>query len=323
MLLNSLSKIFSAITVMMGSSQSLTIDEDFILIGDYDAVSLYNSTESFNFTYSASDLNVYQLSTTNNSITVLPDTKLPGVPSIWQLINNSTSIMIIDNKPYIYNFQNSSLVQLKNWNNIKGDIKSFYYDEDLKSFYFGGSISFNDTHGIVQYDYQEEQLLSLPFGGFNENSTINSIVQLEGSSDLILAGSFNSIGYVELLNITLNETETNTTSYRNQTGVIDISQSIPILSQDVSASVGENAQDIICPVTGNNGWLLSNGELGTWSASLQTKVRPSKIRLYNSNSENTSVNTFRIITYPANGIMNMTYIDPYDLQEKHCDAFCP
>jgi hypothetical protein len=305
------------------------LNESFILLGNFNAISLYDSSSnllnlSSSSSSSSSSLNnLYELSTLNNSINLLENLNLSSQPTLWHPLNNDDSVILVENEPFILNLKDFSLSKLQNWNNVDGKIESLYFDNDNNIIYFGGSLSFNKTYGAIQYDYIEEQLLSLPFGGFEQNSTINSILKYNDSNSIIFGGSFNSIGYPELLNITYNETIFNYTLIKNTTGIIDISQKIPIKSDQVSATAGDNYKNIICPTNDQNGWKLPNNQIGSWSASIGRDVVPSKIRLYNSMSNTNGVKSFRVITYPANGIMNMTYIDPNDLQIKFCDAYCP
>ena len=299
------------------------IDESILLLGNFDAISLFNEN-TYNLSSPPNDLNLYQLSSTNDSIQLLPTLNITNPPSIWHPLNDSNSLMIIDNKPYILSLTTSTVTELSNWNDINGEIESIYYDKLSDIIYFGGSLSFNNTYGIVQYDYSQNKIFSLPFGGFEENSIINTIFKYDQSDSIIFGGMFDNIGYSNLLNITYNETITNNTFYRNTSSLIDLSQKILISSSQVSATDGENYQNIICPQDDlSNAWILPNNEIGSWSAVLNDEINPSKIRLYNADSNNDGVKSFRVITYPANGIMNMSYIDPSDLSIKYCDAFCP
>lgn len=305
--------------------EDVKINEEILFLGNFDAVSLYDSTDKYNLSTinQNNSLSVYELSDSNGTVSVLHGEDLPGIPTLWQSIDDTSSIMVIDGQPHIYNLENSSLLQLKGWDDVDGDVKAVYYDYDEQIIYFGGSLSFNNTYGALQYDYESEQLLSLPFGGFDKNSTVNSIISYDHTDSIIFGGKFSSIGFSDLLNVTHNVTEHNYTIIRNSSGIIDISQKIPIRAQDVSATAGENYNGIICPSMGGNGWQLPDYQTGSWSAVLQSQISPSKIRLYNSNSDTNGVKTFRVVTYPANGIMNMTYVDPTDLKVKYCDAFCP
>lgn len=312
----------SILAVSTVTANQLNINENFLLLGDFNAISLYNNTDTFNTSTTNSIGNVYELSKNSDSIKQLSAHSIPGVPSIWHPINETSSLMIVDNKPYIYN-KDSTINELSNWNNINGEIHTVYFDSHESILYFGGSLTYNETHGAVQYDYLSEQLLSLPFGGFDEKSLVNTIIKEDKTENILFGGSFDNIGYTHLLNITVNETITNTTTVRNDSSIIDISQKVPILASDVTATGGVNPQNIICPTNEQNGWKLGNGELGSWSATLQNTIYPSKVRLYNSQSSSNGVKTFRVISYPAGSIMSLSYIDPTDLTLKFCDAFCP
>lgn len=311
---------FSAAAVGGTTNLKNLVDESILMLGDFDAISFYNTNDSYAFN---GDTNIYELSSTNNSVQYLSTLNISSYPSIWQPVDNNTSIMVIDDKPYIYSLPESSLQELKNWDNVDGTIGSILYDASDKIFYFGGSLSYNNSYGAIQYDYSSEKLSSLPFGGFNENSIVNTIIKYADSDSIVFGGMFDDIGYPELLNITYNVTTTNHTSFRNSSNLIDISQKIPILASQVSASNGDNFENIICPQDDSNGWTLPPDQVGSWSATLQNEVTPSKIRLYNSQSDTNGVKSFRVITYPAQGIMNMSYVDPADMTIKHCDAFCP
>ncbi|TID30523.1 hypothetical protein CANINC_000876 [Pichia inconspicua] len=323
MLLKTLLQI--ALTLIFTSPSTANqpnLNESFLLLGDFNAISIYNSIETLNITSPPSNsIGVYQLD--SNTITKLEANNLPAIPSLWYPLDDFKSLMIVNNKPYIYNINETNVVELRNWNNIDGEIKTVYYDHSQNIFYFGGSLAFNETHGVVQYDDLSEQLSTLPFGGFDENSSVNTITKDETTENILFGGSFNSIGYPELLDITFNETITNTTIVKNDSSIIDISQKVPIFPSDVVATGGVNAQNIICPTDEQNGWRLDNGELGSWTATIQNTINPSKLRLYNSASQSHGVKTFRVISYPAGSIMNLSYIDPSDLSLKFCEAFCP
>lgn len=317
------------------NTPDISLDENIFLLGDFNAISLYNSADKFNLSASSNStsLKFYELSQSNNTINLLDiDTSnLSDSPTLWQLLDQESTIMIINNEPYIFNLSSgsSSTPQLLDgWDGVDGTIKSIYYDSSDNIIYLGGSLSYNDTYGVVQYNCESNQLLSVPFGGFGEDSVVNSITAYENSDSdidsIIFGGSFYTIGYPDLLNITYNSTEKNYTIIRNSSTVIDISQKIPISAADVSATSGDNYQSIICPTTdSSSGWILPDGSTGSWSAILQSDAIPAKIRLYNSNSDSNYVQYFRVQTYPANGIMNLTYVDPSDFQIKYCDAYCP
>lgn len=302
------------------------INENILLLGNFNAISFYENTNNYNLSLLNNDTSIflYELSATNQSITVLRDSNLSNSPTLWQTIDDTFSIMVIDNEPFIFNINNATVTEFNGWKDeVDGNIESIFYDYDENIIYIGGSISFNNTYGAIQYDYESEQILSLPFGGFGEDSIVSSIIKYEDSDNIIFGGSFTTIGYPDFLNVTYDAEETNYTIIQNSSNLIDISQKIDILSSDTAATAGDNYKNVICPTTEDNGWKLPNNQLGSWSAVLQNEIIPSKIRLYNSQSGTDGVKSFRVITYPANGIMNMTYVDPNDLQVKYCDAFCP
>lgn len=303
-----------------------SIDENVYLLGSFDAISLYDEVSKYNLSFTSDNLSVYKLSSKNESISLYSydSVSKTNIPDSWQYISGNKSIAIIDGEPFIYHYNNGSIQNLVGWDNVDGSVKTIYYDDDDDIIYLGGDLSYNGTYGAISYDYLTNQFFSLPFGGFNEGSVVNEIIRYEMSDSIIFAGNFYSIGEQEYLNITGNFTRQNITTInnRNSSKITDLSQMIILNSSSVIASGGSDPDAITCPGTDSSTWSLPSGELGTWGAELSLSAIPSKIRLYNPDGDE-GVSLFRIVTYPANGIMNLTYIDPDTLELTHCDAYCP
>lgn len=319
---------YSALWALMAPARAVEVSEELLLIGQFDAASLVSDASQLNITNSSSK-NIYRVDADSGNVTIvdsLPDQLARSLPSIWQQTKDNSSVIVVDGKPYT--LDGGSLSLLGKWDDqANGTVSALYYDEDDGLLYIGGDVAFNGTYGALVYDYADSSFHTLAFGGFNKGSKINAIDKYYES--IIFGGAFDSIGEEQFLNISSSDnddsnTHRNRTSVSNSTSVRDVSQMIPIDSSQVISSGGENAQQIICPSLLNpSPWTLPAGDLGYWQASLRTLSIPSKLRLYNSHDENQGVSLFRVVTSPANGIMNMTYIDPETLELKHCDEFCP
>lgn len=313
--------ILSLCVATLVAAVEAQLGEKVLLVGDFDAGSLASQDAALNLSSSTS-YNIYQLDHSDNSIVPvfsLAEELKNTVPSVWQETTQNSSVVVVGGEPYA--LKNGSLSKLNNWNRVNGSVSAVYYDDDDNLLYLGGDLSYNDTHGAVAYSFQEENFHTLPFGGFNEGSTVNAINKYYDS--IIFGGVFSSIGESQYLNLT-SDTSNSTHTNKTSSSVRDVSQMIPIDQAQVSATAGDNAQDIVCVDTSNpTPWTLASAQLGNWQATLRTLSTPSKLRLYNSQSDSQGVSLFRIVTFPANGIMNLTYIDPETLELKHCDAYCP
>lgn len=306
------------------------------LLGKFSSLSFYNY------------LNASQLSNqpntvfaTNNSINAsLPIFELNG-PIDQLLPLTSETFLILGNfslfnnqsinSPFIYNITDNSIDEIistfnkRNSVPINGTITTAYVDSDL--IYFGGDFEFNSSFGAAIYNYSSQIFSTLPFRGFGKNSSINSISRIfadNNQGSLIFGGKFDTLGFKELLvhNVTTNGT--NNTS--NLTSLITAEQQIS-LKHGIFSSINTDTGDpksLICP-RDNAYWSVNPGQGGEWTVELPDEMKgltPSKARLYIPDSTN-SIKTFRIYTFPNNGIMNLSYIDPNTNEMAHCDAWCP
>ncbi|RLV92976.1 Bud site selection protein RAX2 [Spathaspora sp. JA1] len=218
-------------------------------------------------------------------------------------INNKT----VSHTPIIYNIDSGEIVEILN-DQVDGNVNTVYVDDDL--IYLGGDFKFNNTYSSAIYDISKKQLSITPFKGFESNSKITSIEKVQDS--IIFAGKFNKLGE-----------QKNSTG--NITGLIQAEQ-IVSLKQATFTNVNSQTQDsstIICPLT--NTWNVLANEGGEWSVQFQQEmqgINPTKARLYIPPGSN-GVKLFRIYSFPANGIMNLSYIDPHTNQLTFCDAWCP
>lgn len=206
-----------------------------------------------------------------------------------------------------------------------------YVDNDL--IYLGGDFKFNNTYGAAIYNQTSKTLQSMPFHGFGENSSINAITKiLDDSNDslgsIIFGGKFNTLGLSDLLthNITTNSTKLNNSNSTN-TSLITAEQIISLKHgtfTTVNSASDDDASGLICP-SKNEKWTVTPDVGGEWAVELPDEMKgvtPTKVRLYNNDGDN-SVGLFRIYSFPNNGIMNLSYVDPVTHDLVYCDAWCP
>jgi len=317
------------------------------LFGDFNSVSIYRYVND-SFIESDSDtskLFLRNLSSNSN----LPIGQFNG--AITQLLPVSEdTVLVLGNftqfnnqdiqSPIIYNLTGEEVTQIilpsaskrDDLPSVNGTVTTVFIDNDLV--YMGGDFVFNNTYSAAVYNMTSKQLSSLPFRGFGENSRINSIQKIFDESDndvnsgsIVFGGQFNTLGFKELLihNITSNSTK-NHTNTTNLTSIITAEQQISLKHGTFTTVNGGKGdpKSLICPKD-NGYWSVLAGEGGEWSVELPDAMKglvPSKARLYIPDSPN-SAKFFRIYTYPNNGIMNLSYIDPETNQLSYCDAWCP
>lgn len=175
-----------------------------------------------------------------------------------------------------------------------------------------GIYVFNDT-AYFNYDNMisswDGSNLRRNFLQFNNGSHVENIHMIN-STNMLISGKFNS-----LLNISGDKT--------NET----IFNGLPVTLYEASWKSSGNIDPthLICPNEGytDNSWLITNSTRGEFNIDLKYAITPTKLRIYNSHDLNSAISLFRVITYPAGGIMNMTYLDSNTKKLSSCDAFCP
>ncbi|EGV65633.1 hypothetical protein CANTEDRAFT_96752 [Yamadazyma tenuis ATCC 10573] len=245
--------------------------------------------------------------------------------------------------PIIYNLTSNDLTNLfssasaarrkRDSNNslpsLNGTVETTYIDGDL--IYLGGDFEYNDSHGAVVYNSTSKQLIELPFKGFGKNSSVNAITKVDGGDDngsIIFGGYFDTLGIPDLLvhNITALNNSTKHSNSTN-TSLITAEQKISLKHgtfTDVNGD-GSSPSSLICPSTGSSLWAPQDNSGGQWLVTLPSQMQgltPTKVRLYIPDGAD-SIDTFRIYSYPNNGIMNLTYVDPDTNEIAYCDASCP
>ncbi|ODV94309.1 hypothetical protein PACTADRAFT_51166 [Pachysolen tannophilus NRRL Y-2460] len=315
------------------------------VLGDFDSVSFYDYVGQSNISSSETNGSNY-LYVINSQDQFQPLYEVEGDIEFFYKIEDDSILMTGDfsienlSSPLLFNTTTNNLTSIKDWSsNVTGTIKTVFYDDYYKLIYFGGDLIYNDEiYGVAIYDWTDEKFVNSPFKGFNENATINTIIKVEDYENteygsIIFGGFFYSLGDEDLLIHTfweseseLNETgsyinKTNTTVTADPENLVSLKfATISTVNTDSSSS--DASTGIICP--GNEDtWLLADDNLGSWTATLPFEVTPSKLRIYNSQSDGTGVQSFRVITSPSDGIMNLTYIDPNTEKFVYCDAYCP
>ncbi|CAH2352831.1 bud site selection protein Rax2p [[Candida] railenensis] len=236
--------------------------------------------------------------------------------------------------PLIFNVTSGETTSIFNSSTLtNGSVTTVLVDDDL--IYLGGDFSFNGTFGAAIYNITSAQLYTTPFEGFGSGSAVNTIVKiLDSNSDdsstsgsIVFGGDFDTLGLDDLLVHNVTSPKTNNTNSTN-TSLITAEQIISLQKGIFSSTDGDSStplNTLICPET-SSGWSVEAGVGGEWLVELPNEMKglvPTKVRLYVPESGDNSVKLFRIYSYPNNGIMNLSYIDPESNVLTYCDAWCP
>lgn len=312
------------------------------VLGDFSGLSFYDYTNASAF-LSASDSSqsLYLRNTSSNE-----NVKIATVEggSISQLLLIVDDLVLIQGDfssfngvsyipPIIYNVSSGEIetifsLTLKRDESVTGDVKTTFVDGHL--IYLGGDFEYKGTHGAAVYNVTSKTVSTLPFEGFGENSTVNSIIKYQDGEEgsIIFAGSFDTLGLSELLkhNITLDLNSHNSTNTTNSS-LISAEQVVSLKHATISSVNGGSGSDssLICP-SEDVAWSFADNVGGQWLAELPSGMKgitPTKIRLYVPEDSSDGVKVFRLYTYPNNGIMNLTYVDPATNELAYCDAWCP
>lgn len=312
------------------------------LFGSYDAISLYSYQNASSFLKEENQQhqgrqNMYIRNPVNNNN--LQIASFDGEVTHMLQLSNETLIIngnftTFNNRtiqsPIIYNTTSQDAVSIFPTSAKRadtptienGDVKAIFVDGDLV--YMGGDFEFNNTYGVAQYNLTSKTLLTTKFKGFGKNSTVNAIAKIfdEEHQDvnhgsIIFGGNFTDLGLSDLLkhNVT-----------RNRTSLITAEQQVSLKNGIFTNVNGDSNDDssLICPLPDVD-WSLESSQGGQWAVELPDKMKgilPTKARLYIPEGED-SVKMFRIYSYPNNGIMNLSYIDPNTQELTFCDAWCP
>lgn len=316
------------------------------LLGEYDALSFYNYVNDSAFVglSVANSLFIYLRNSSDGTSQKIA-TLSGGSVSLLQPLSDA-SVLVSGNfsslngqdyqLPVIYNASSGDFYSLFSQkraddSNLSGNVLTTFVDGDL--IYLGGDFQFNNTNAVAVYNVNTRSLLSLPFEGFGDNSTVNSIIKVPtGDSEdasIIFGGSFNSLGLPELLtHNSLHFTKHLNSSNSTNTTFITAEQVVSLKHATFGNVNGASSNDdstVICPSSGET-WSLQDNSGGQWNMQLPLEmlgITPTKVRIYVPENSQDGIKNFRLYTYPNNGIMNLSYIDPDTNEMAYCDASCP
>ncbi|KAF3933842.1 hypothetical protein ABW19_dt0201194 [Dactylella cylindrospora] len=294
-------------------------------IGNFESISLYQYAEQGSQTYFTNDSHAIITQLPNGDLTTLAVANGPiNDMCLFTLQDGTVAGVVVGG-----NFTNvggvaAQSVALLNattgvpipLTGISGSVNALLCDQDSNSVYFGGDFSgANSTNAIIWVGM--EGWAELPFQGFN--GPVESISRLQNGT-VIFGGRFSTIG--------------NDSFVSNPNGTHKITQQvINIQSATVTAVLGsgragfDDPETLVCSsgTTEEAGsvFLFEDGQPGSWTAELAYTVYPTKLRLYNTHFEGRGLKTFRFVSRPNNGIMNLTSVDPVSNERFYCDAWCP
>ncbi|GEQ66723.1 hypothetical protein JCM33374_g386 [Metschnikowia sp. JCM 33374] len=311
------------------------------LLGDFDGLSLYDSANASSF-LAASQVNssaVYLRNATSGSSSKIASVEGGWVTSLSRLAADSVLVFgtfsaingHVYQPPVMLNVSSQEVTPIlpqSSTAGVSGSVLTTLVDGNL--IYLGGDFEFNNTHGAAVYNLASHSLASLPFQGFGQNSSVHAITKYPPDADdgsILFGGSFHTLGLPELLTHNISSSVSIASNSTNRT-LVSAEQVISLkhatfgningISSNVDSSV-------ICP-SKNPTWALRNNSGGEWTAQLPLEVRgiaPTKVRIYVPQNSSDGIRDFRIYTYPNNGIMNLSYVDPNTNQIAFCDASCP
>lgn len=315
------------------------------LLGLFDALSFYSYVNELSFLSSVGDLkecdkHLYLRQTDNHRDVIFKVADLNGQVTQLQSLTDDTVIIngnftSFNNhtikSPIILNVTNNNYTSIVP-SNLTGSVNTFFVDQSL--IYLGGDFEFNNTRGAAIYNLDTNSLHSTPFRGFGEDSVVNAITKISENDDdhidegsIIFGGRFNTLGFPELL-IHNSSHSNHTKSNLTNSSLINAEQIISLkngIFTNVNSDGHTPDSDLICPLNGDVKWSLNDREGGQWAVELPDEMKglsPTKARIYVPSGDD-GVKTFRIYSYPNNGIMNLSYVDPSTNSIAYCDAWCP
>lgn len=195
---------------------------------------------------------------------------------------------------------------------FNGTILTLYCNSSSNSVYAGGNFTYLNSTGTAIYDVSGSSWSIPTFGGFSEGASIHSILAVNNS--LIFAGSFDGLA---------NDSYTGSTTTQGNSTLLR-SQRISFNSSTITAAGTADNNDprsITCP-SNNISWAMDGGQVGSWSAAWPFTFQPTMLRIYNLKKDNEGVKMFRLLSFPSNGIMNLTYTNSSTSETVYCDAWC-
>jgi hypothetical protein len=285
--------------------------------GDFDAISLY---EYEGQTQETPSRNGTLLSRYPNGVFASINTTDADIKAMCNMnINGTERLVFAGNFTGVGNMPTPGGIALLNTTDgrvqalegLTGTVNALYCDKSSSQIYVGGLFDgLNSSNAIVWKGGWQE----LSFNGFN--GPVHSITKTS-SGNMIFGGEFTGIGRGNATVVSENATQT-----------------IPIGSADITAQsssgqTGFNDPKVIaCKSDFSAGgagqtWLLTDNAPGSWKADFGFGFEPTRLKMYNTDTNGHGTKTFRFTALPDGGIMNMSYVDPRSKQQAFCDARCP
>lgn len=199
--------------------------------------------------------------------------------------------------------------------NFNGEISTLYCDTSNNTIYAGGNFTFQNASGVAVFTPGDNSW-SLPgFGGFATGAHVNSITYF--NENIIFGGQFNGLS-----NESYTKLDTTTNSTTNVT--TQDPQRVSFHAADVfggGSLEGSDPRNIVCP-SDTSIWRMHQGSVGSWNALWPYSFNPTRIRIYNLREAGAGVSTFRLLSFPSNGIMNLTFTNSSRPEPYYCDAWC-
>lgn len=299
------------------------------VIGQYDAISLYTyegqqngiASPYFDSIIAQVDNNKFLNQGTSN-----------GLVADWCQINemvyltgNFTNIGSVDTQDGFAQLNASTGDISALSHSLNGTIFTLYCNSSDNTIYAGGNFTYENSTGVAVYSVDSGSWSAPAFSGFSRGASVHTIVDFK--DNLIFGGSFSGLANSSLLD--LNSTSSSSSSSSSSSHV---SNTTLLNSQRISFSAstintagtadGYNPENIVCPGSGDSNWVMNSGPTGSWSAQWPFSFTPTKFRLYNLDEQENGIGLFRLLSFPSNGIMNLTYINETSNEAVYCDAWC-
>ncbi|KAK6501804.1 hypothetical protein TWF481_009628 [Arthrobotrys musiformis] len=298
------------------------------LVGDFDSISLYQYAEQGTQTYFTNGSHAIMTQLPNGDLTTVAVTNghINDMCLFTMKSGQLAGLVVGGNFTRIGDLQADGIALIDPITGapvplaggLSGTVNAIFCDQNTDTVYVGGDFKYQNSTNAIQWSGSTWSEFS--FQGFN--GPVESISRM-GNGTIVFGGQFTAIANETTLNSNLNSTEKITQQVVN----LDSASTL------ITATLGSDRQGFSDPsnVVCSNGteeqadsvFLFQDGAQGSWSADLSYTVYPTKLRLYNTHFEGRGVKTFRFISRPNNGIMNLTSVDPVSNERFFCDAWCP
>jgi len=188
---------------------------------------------------------------------------------------------------------------------LEGEVNALYCDNEADTVYVGGNFRGADSTNAIAW-YANDGWTNLPFAGFN--GPVEAISKAS-NGHIIFGGTFTGLGNA---------------SAPSEPDSQIINLSTANITAINSADSNGNPKNIVCSADSERGtWLVQDNTPGFWDAVFGYGFEPTKLRLWNAHQDGRGTKTFRMLAFPIDGIMNLTYIDPASGDNRTCTSECP